>query len=52
MLQLLRKFIYTTLRLSLVNTVNFIKFGKDLFTHQRFKHLTLLANVMTDIKSK
>ena len=51
MLQLLRNFIYSTFKLNLVNAVNFITFGQELFAYRRFKHLNLISNIMFLIKS-
>ena len=52
MLQLLRNFIYSTHKLSLVNTVNFITFDYELFMYRRFRHLYLIVNIMSNnIKS-
>ena len=38
--------IYSILNLSLVNTVNFITFGYELFVYQRLKHLNLIVKII------
>ena len=37
---------YSTLRLSFINAVNFITFGWKLFPSQRFKHLNSMVSIM------
>ena len=38
--------IYSILNLSLVNTVNFITFGYELFVYQRLKHQNLIVKLI------